>query len=282
MSIILISPVPPWQALLVEEMKKRTLIIADLHLGFEHELAEMGINIPSQTPKIQEKLIQILKETKPNRLIILGDLKHNVPKISFHEWEFIPLFFESLQKFLSDIEIIPGNHDGNLELLTPRTVKILSPKGIAIGEKEKIALIHGHAWPSPELLGADYLIIAHNHPTVHFIEPTGFRIIRQIWVKAVCNGRKFAESLLRHTGVKGKIDPIKLMKQKYEVDVRNQKLIMMPSFNETYGGLPINLEKQEKLLGPILRSGAVDIDAAEAYLLDGTFLGSIRQLRRIR
>jgi putative SbcD/Mre11-related phosphoesterase len=278
----LINPVPPWQALLVEDRKEMTLIIADLHLGFENELVKMGINIPSQTPKIQEKLIQIIKYTKPKRLIILGDLKHNVPKISLHEWEFIPRFFENIQKVLFDVEIIPGNHDGNLELLTPRTVRILSPKGIVIGGKEKVALMHGHAWPSPELFGADYLIIAHNHPTVHFIEPTGFRIIRQIWVKAECNGRKVAESFLRYNGVKGRIDPIKLMETKYEVKVRNPKLIIMPSFNETYGGLPINLVKKEKLLGPILRSGAVDIDAAEAYLLDGTFLGSIRQLRRIK
>ncbi|HYB92835.1 MAG TPA: metallophosphoesterase [archaeon] len=278
----MINPVPPWQALLVEEKNEITLIVADLHLGFENELVEMGINIPSQTPKIQEKLVQIIKYTKPKRLIILGDLKHNVPKISLHEWEFIPRFFENIQKVLLDVEIIPGNHDGNLELLTPKTVRILSPRGIVIGEKEKVALMHGHAWPSPELLGADFLIIAHNHPTVHFIEPTGFRIIRQIWVKADCDGKKLAESFLRYNGVKDRTDPIKQMEKKYGVKVRNPKLIMIPSFNETYGGLPINLLKKEKLLGPILRSGAVDMDAAEAYLLDGTFLGSIRQLRRIR
>jgi hypothetical protein len=37
--------------------------------------------------------------------------------------------------------------------------------------------------------------------------------------------------------------------------------------------------KNEKIVGPVLRASAVDIENAETYLLDGTFLGTIKQLR---
>jgi hypothetical protein len=33
-------------------------------------------------------------------------------------------------------------------------------------------------------------------------------------------------------------------------------------------------------MGPIIRSTSVDIDAAEVYLLDGTYLGDPKQLQK--
>lgn len=277
----MIRPAIPWQALLIEERDERILVIADLHLGFEHELVQMGINLPSQTPRIQAKLIQILEEVKPTRLIILGDVKQSVPKISLQEWEDIPNFFEEIHKAVGNVEVIPGNHDGNLEPLTPRTIKILSPKGIIVGKEEKVALLHGHAWPSPELLEADYLVMGHNHPVVHLRDSIGFRVVRQIWLKANCNGRKLAEAFLNYAKVKVNTDPIEAFKKGFNIEIHTPQLIVMPAFNEILGGLPINLEKPSTLLGPLLRSEAVDIDSAEAYLLDGTFLGVVKQLRQM-
>jgi len=277
----LIRPAIPWQALLIDEEDERILVIADLHLGFEHELAQMGINLPSQTPKLQAKLTQILEEIKPTRLIILGDVKQSVPKISLQEWEDIPIFFEEIQKAVGRIEVISGNHDGDLEPLTPHAIKIFSPKGIIVGKEEKVALLHGHAWPSPELLEADYIVIGHNHPVVHFRDSIGFRVVRQIWLKANCNGHKLAEAFLNYAGVKFNTDPTEAFKKEFNVEINTPQLIVIPAFNEILGGLPINLEKPSTLLGPLLRSEAVDIDGAEAYLLDGTFLGVVKQLRKM-
>jgi hypothetical protein len=59
----------------------------------------------------------------------------------------------------------------------------------------------------------------------------------------------------------------------------------MPSFNDFLGGRPINeknLGKDQKssaFIGPILRSKSVNIDDSEVYMLDGTFLGTVNQLR---
>ena len=59
----------------------------------------------------------------------------------------------------------------------------------------------------------------------------------------------------------------------------------MPSFNDFLGGRPINETRPRKeigaeaLIGPVLRSEAVDVDNSELYLLDGTYLGTLNQLR---
>jgi len=74
-------------------------------------------------------------------------------------------------------------------------------------------------------------------------------------------------------------DPIKVLHEKFSVRISNPKLLIMPSFNEILGGLPVNIERPENLLGPLLQANATNIDNAEAYLLDGTLLGSVKQLR---
>jgi len=54
----------------------------------------------------------------------------------------------------------------------------------------------------------------------------------------------------------------------------------MPCFNNFLRGRAINKKQAGKSYrGPILRSQAIKMEVAETYLLDGTFLGSIKQLR---
>ena len=61
----------------------------------------------------------------------------------------------------------------------------------------------------------------------------------------------------------------------------------MPSFNDFLGGRPINMAKPQErgqtqaMIGPVLRSDGVDLDNSEVYLLDGTYLGTLNQLRRM-
>ena len=72
--------------------------MADLHLGFEFELVEKGINLPSQTGRIKGRVLRLLEEVKPEKLIILGDLKHTIPKVSLQEWRDIPEFLEAVRE----------------------------------------------------------------------------------------------------------------------------------------------------------------------------------------
>ena len=283
---VLVKPVTGQPALLLEKLGDRVLVIADLHLGWEVTLARQGIHVPSQVPRLLEKLRRILWETAAHKLILLGDIKHAVSKVELEEWRYVPEFFENLVKIVPDIQVVPGNHDGNLEALVPPVVKIAKSEGIVIWGS--VGLMHGHAWPKWALLGCKYLVMGHLHPVVAFTDPLGFRIIRQVWVQTHTNGRKLAEGVLKHEGVKFDDDPVAKVKEAFKIDVvESADCIIEPSFNDYLGGQPVNKPLAEELpnlkeyLGPLLQSGAVELDQGEAYLFDGTFLGKIEQLRKL-
>lgn len=276
------TPVRPFPALLIRRGSKRVLVVADLHIGWEATLTQRGVHVPSQTSKILDKVLQLVKEAKPTEIIFLGDVKHTISGVEIEEWRDIPDFFEAIEKVVPKIQIIPGNHDGSLEPLLPETVRILSPKGMTIGD---VGLFHGHAWPAPELLGCRSLVTAHVHPMVVFRDLMGFRITRQVWVRAECNGLELAKPLLKRLGVRIDQDRARLLQDHFDVKPRFSQLLIMPSFNDFLGGQPVNKKslgkdrKSKSFIGPVLRSGSVNIEDAEIYLLDGTFLGAIGQLR---
>jgi metallophosphoesterase superfamily enzyme len=55
------------------------------------------------------------------------------------------------------------------------------------------------------------------------------------------------------------------------------ELIIVPALNRILGGSPVNL-KGRKLLGPLFSNGMVDVDEAEVYLIDGIYLGTVKNL----
>jgi putative SbcD/Mre11-related phosphoesterase len=274
----------PSAAALIKTGKTKTLVIADPHLGWEIALQAKGIHVPSQTPKLLRKLVALLSKYKPDALLILGDVKYTVVKTEPGEWHDIPEFFTELKRHISDIAIVRGNHDANLEPLLPENIKLLPATGTVIGG---IGLFHGHKWPSPALLKCKTLIMGHLHPVVVFHDPAGFRITRQIWLKAQCNTEALAKLLLQKHGVKIEGTPEATVKKHYGFKPQTTQIFIMPSFNDFLGGRPINEAKQRKelgseaLIGPVLRSEAVDVANAELYLLDGTFLGTLNQLRKL-
>jgi hypothetical protein len=262
--------VEPYPALLLQQQKQRTVIIADLHLGWEVAFAEKGIHVPSQMPKLLQRLIEIIEQTKPQTLLLLGDIKHTIAKTATEEWRDIPDFFELLTKKVHDIKIIQGNHDGNLEPLLPEAVEVLPSTGTGING---VGFFHGHTWPATELLKCQTLVMGHVHPVVMFQDPLGYRIIRQVWVKASINGAILEKSLFGYYNVK----------QPPRRPAKVAECIIMPSFNDFLGGRPINKKPKAtspkyQTLSPLLRSKSIKIDEAELFLLDGTFLGTINQL----
>jgi putative SbcD/Mre11-related phosphoesterase len=279
-SLTQIEPVQPYPALLLQKDPDRALVISDIHIGWERLLSQRGVHIPSQTPKIKNILLQLIKECKPTRLIFLGDVKDAIAKVEMEEWRDIPDFFEAIKEKVSDIQVVLGNHDGNLEPLLPETIKIIPPTGATFGD---VGLFHGHAWPAPELLGCKSLVTGHVHPTVAIRDPMGFRLTRQVWIKAPCDRKQLAKSLLNHLGVKKKAKTLSsTLNSQFGVKLKVSQLFIMPSFNQFLGGRPINERKKRgAFIGPVLRSGSVNLDEAEVYLLDGTFLGTVNQLKAL-
>jgi len=229
----------------------KTLVIADLHIGLEYEIYKSGITIPSQINKLKERIDKLIKQTKAKHLIILGDVKHQVPTISWQEYKEIPKF---LDHFKIKMSIIKGNHDGNIERLAPKEIDIYDAQGFKINN---VLLTHGQAWPFMGDLDAECLIMGHVHPAVEFWTEN-FRSIEHCWLKC-------------------EIDNEKLFK-KYKIKTKLKQGIVMPTFNHLVGGMAFN-SKDFEPLGPLLKNEVLKWKKSEVYLLDGTFLGNLENLK---
>jgi putative SbcD/Mre11-related phosphoesterase len=275
----------PHPAALIEAEGKRIMVIADPHLGWEMSLQEKGIHVPSQSNKIAKKLVDLLAEIHPDALLILGDVKYTVMKSGMGEWQDVPQFFNELKKHVREVGIVRGNHDANLEPMLPEGVALHPASGIAVGE---VGVFHGHKWPSPELLGCKTWLMGHVHPVVVLRDPAGFKLTRQIWMKASINPEALAKVLLAKHNVKVQGSVAETLEKHYGVKAVTEEVFIMPSFNDFLGGRPVNETKStkamgsEELIGPVVRSAAVDVGNAELYLLDGTYLGTLNQVRELK
>ena len=89
-----------------------TLIISDIHLGYESTLNKQGLMLPQiQFDKIIDSLENIQKKAKASSIILNGDIKHNFGRIDKQEWREVLSFIDYLQDIFIDIDIIKGNHD---------------------------------------------------------------------------------------------------------------------------------------------------------------------------
>ncbi len=69
--------------------RKKILVFADFHMGFEESLNEEGFLIPRfQFKETINRLKKILDSVKVNEIVINGDLKHEFGKISDTEWRY--------------------------------------------------------------------------------------------------------------------------------------------------------------------------------------------------
>ena len=240
-------------ALFISEIK--AFVIADLHIGISYELYKSGIKIPSQVKEMKKTIEKLIKQTKAKRLVILGDVKHDVPGISVQEMREIPEFLKSLSRKIK-LNVCLGNHDTYLKRILPEDIKLHGTKGFKI---KNFGFNHGHAWPSKELMSCDYLIISHTHPTIQFTDKFGYRIVEPVWIKS-------------------RIDQEKV-RERYKVNPGKLEVIIMPAFNHLLGGTPVNVKTtSDELLGPLLKNDFVDMETAEIYLLDGTFLGKLKDI----
>jgi len=277
--ITLLSPYP---AALVRSEGLCTVVVADLHIGWEVALSQEGIHVPSQTPNLLKKLSDVVATYKADKLLILGDVKHTVATAGIPEWRDVPEFFSALGRQVNEVLVVRGNHDGNIEPLLPESVKVLPSTGVVMGD---VGFFHGHRWPSPALLGCRILVMGHVHPVVVFRDPAGFRVTRQVWVKADCDSVLLSKVLQRKYGTKVKEEQARTLQGGLKCVAKCAKLLIVPSFNDFLGGRPLNDERgglgSGRIAGPVLRSEAVDLRNAETYLLDGTYLGTLEQLRTL-
>jgi putative SbcD/Mre11-related phosphoesterase len=241
-----IQPIQNECALFIED--KKILIISDLHIGIEYEFKLKGINIPSKTEEILDRLMKICKKKLVKEIYIIGDIKHKIPIPPKNEKVDVRRFLKFLTK-IAKIHIIPGNHDGKIKWFLNDEVILHDSDGFVF---ENIGLIHGHKWPNNEIMKCDLIIMGHTHPTVMFEDRLGYRVFEACWV--------------RTNFIKEKLE------NKYP-DSLNPGVVIMPAFNPLCGGIAINTNG---IIGPIGK--IIDIKNSDVYLINGISIGKIRDL----
>jgi metallophosphoesterase superfamily enzyme len=153
-------------ALLVSN-KKDVLIIADLHLGIESDLELHGIHFKSRSRQRQQKVITCIKETTPDIILLLGDVKHSIPRTTRQEYRELPGLLSSLRN-VSTLMLMPGNHDIGIERFLNEG-ELLPKEGAMI---DGTGYLHGHTYPDPSLEG-HLIICGHHHPLVCLRDEVG-------------------------------------------------------------------------------------------------------------
>ena len=242
-------PVHGSPALFLKE--ESALIMSDLHYGVEAEMLRSGVWVPNRSTSRTEKILKLIKENKAKKLILLGDVKHQVPHNSKQQRTDLEQFFMAVTRIV-DVEIVPGNHDGGLADIAPDNVKFHESVGCTIGN---IGLSHGHAWPSQEVMNSEILVMGHEHPAFSFRDRVDKLHSEPCWLRA---------PMIEH--------------ERYErvPDL----LIVMPAFGEL-AGRTMNREPL-KGLGPVLRNGLADLSKARVETLEGLEFGELGNLLDLR
>ena len=243
-----VEPVPDAPAATAWLDGERALLIADYHAGIEVALAiERGIEVESRAEERRERLVDLVERTRPDRLVILGDLMHSIGDPGGRERDEI----EALVAALPDLPItlVKGNHDGAIEEWVPR-VEVTAGSGVRLGD---VGVAHGHTWPDRAVLEADVVCVGHEHPQVRLEDEVGGSRVERVWLR-------------------GPMAPEPFEARDEDLDWVAPELVVLPAFNGLAGGTWINVEGQE-FLAPFLPEG---LSSGEAFLLDGTRLGDYR------
>jgi len=226
-------------------LHEKALIIGDTHFGMEDKLRQKGIFDERFSDRIFERIKGLLKETKAERLIILGDVKERITALDQRSADILAKL-----GLLAELIIVRGNHDGGIEGCGAR---IIPSSGFVYG---KLGLVHGHSWPSEECMGADYLVSAHQHPQLSVVDRSGKRHSEPVWMISEPDGKNIAGHYKKfNSGI---------------------KLVLMPAFNPLVGA---SFAASGGHLGPLLSNNLFKINAASIYRLDGTLLGELDKIK---
>ncbi len=140
----------------------RTLVVADLHLGYEFAMAKEGFYLPRIFHEVVGSLKSIIEREKPKRLVIDGDLKHSfIPE--WRERKELRVFVEEISPLVDELVLVRGNHDVGTLWLRELGVEIVDELEIG-GWK----LVHGH-----KLVEGERFIIGHEHPAIRLRDEVG-------------------------------------------------------------------------------------------------------------
>lgn len=227
------------------ENKERILIFADLHMGIESDLECHGIHIQNRGVHRINRIIASIKLNRPDRVILLGDVKHRIPGISRQESIELPDLFQQIRA-ITRLGVSLGNHDPGIQMFLADD-ELYPASGIVI---DGIGYIHGHTRPDKTLSG-HLIITGHHHPTFAFRDEVGVALRTNCYLLT-------------------ELDPVITGL----ADKKKTRALFIPACNELVGyGLERTVRKPFSLL-----SKAIVVKTAEVLLPDGIYAGSLQDL----
>lgn len=134
-----------------------TVVIGDLHLGYEKALEEDGVYLPRlNTGSVRISLNRLICKYEPERIVLLGDIKHDFRRAKYEGRDEVRAVI-SLVAEAAETVVVKGNHDNYLQ-------NIISDMGLDAVDHYDIAgyrLEHGH-----QDSGHRPVVIGHEHPSV--------------------------------------------------------------------------------------------------------------------
>ena len=240
----------PSKPALILEGKKKSLIITDIHIGFENKMMSNEIFIGKNstiTETIQE-LLEIIDTENPDSVILLGDIKSSIQNITRNEWDEVPLFFEKIKQ-KCDVVLIPGNHDSNIQRLVPEDITMISSTGMV---EENVLFTHGHTMPSENFSHVEKIIMGHIHPI--FFQEDSVMNGQRVWVSLKTDKEKIFPS------ASGELE-----------------IIIVPSFNRYF--YATHKRAYKKSTSPIIER--LEILSAKIVSLDGVILGDESIIKQV-
>jgi hypothetical protein len=220
-----------------------TIVISDLHLGYESIASESGVLLPKvQLEETMEKMESILKVRRSGKIIICGDLKHEFSDTTYHEYREVSDFLDFLQGRFDKIVLIKGNHDTFIGRIARR-------KSVEVYDRYfngRFLFTHGD---KDIVLGfkEDFLVMGHEHPSIVL-----YGSVSREKVKCFLYGE--------HEG---------------------KRIIVLPAFSYFASGSDVNVIPESELLSPLLKRTGIGSFRAVG-VIDGEALLPFPEVDRLK
>ena len=241
--------IPTKPALLLEG-EKRSLVVSDIHIGFESMMSANEIHVNSTINETITELTDLISTYTPDLVVLLGDIKSSITHITKFEWRDVPKFLSAISD-ICDVVIVPGNHDAGIDKLTPRGVTTISTNGMIL--EEEVLLTHGHTVPHENLGYVDKIIMGHLHPV--FFQEDSVMNGQRVWVSF-----QTAKSDI-FSSRQGQIE-----------------IIIVPSFNRYF--YAAHKTKRRRSISPIINR-ASNISKGRIMTLDGVIIGDESSIHQV-
>jgi putative SbcD/Mre11-related phosphoesterase len=224
-----------------------SIVASDFHLGYEGAMVKNGMFVPKVNLKrIIENLDKAISKTGADRLIIVGDIKHDFSNIESDEFNELYDLMNFLKRRKVSAVLIKGNHDNFVERYREPFKLLVHGQEAAIGD---YLFFHGEELPKVPKKKPRMLIMGQEHPAI---------------------------SINRSVGKREKLRCF--LYGRYE----KLPILVLPAMGYFSTGTDVNHEPKDQLLSPVFKRTDIDRMHAIAIGYGSTIdFGEVSKLRGI-